>query len=78
MHRVRHPITMFVLAVLAIIGIGVGVVSGLPTASPFHFADRILLVPGVLAESHTPNAAIHRSRKSWMSVAMRKSPLVAR
>jgi hypothetical protein len=31
MHRVRHPITMFVLAVLAVIGIGVGVIAATTT-----------------------------------------------
>jgi hypothetical protein len=36
MRTVRHPITMFVVVVLAVVGIGVGLVSGLPAIAPLR------------------------------------------
>ena len=33
---VRHPIAMFVVVVLAVIGVGVGLVSGLPVIAPLR------------------------------------------
>ena len=40
MRKVRHPITMFILAVLAVIGIGVGVLAG--TTTPSHLARPVI------------------------------------
>jgi hypothetical protein len=36
MRTVRHPITMFIMAVLAVIGIGVGVLAGTGNAALSH------------------------------------------
>ena len=40
MREIRHPITMFVVAVLVVIGIGVGVLAG--TTTPSHLARPVV------------------------------------
>ena len=49
MRTVRHPITMFLMAVLAVIGIGVGVVAGTGNAALSHPTGPLQTPASILA-----------------------------
>ncbi len=86
MHRVRHPITMFVLAVLAVIGIGVGVVEATgdnlsgqinSLSAPVHYRSAAALLDSLGCQDIavvSPNSATGTcplpDQASWQAIAL--------